>query len=295
MITITMGQREVVLNFFKDDIAVVKKHFAAVAFDFTDDFEYIVFKEFLFAAAGMFKEIDMSIYNKSLASKFQTINFLDKHYADFKHKSEYAQNVYERTFLTSQVDYSDKNRVCDGIKNEIQLLTSRESMLSTKLEKINATLNKKKASLSKSKIEEYEEKIKPLRREHVDTVHLLGSLKNDIVEIQKELNLFEKEHKQSFIDFFVTTRDKIAHQYVLSLNYFGYIFNHNLFLKSEQSQLVQKFKRDANIHGDLGICKYLEYYLKNINPESLHDATHQKRLLKAKSYCKRERERELLY
>jgi hypothetical protein len=295
MIPISVGQRDVVLKFFKVDVEVVKKHFAAVAFDFEDDFEYMIFKEFLFSAAGMFKELDVGIYNKALAGKFQTINLLDKHYREFKHKSEYAQSVYERTFLTSQIEYSDKQKSCDAIKQEMKLLGTRETTLKAKLDKVTRALEKKKKSLSKEQLLAYQEKIKPLRREHVDTVHLLGSLKNELVDIQKELNLFEKEHKQAFLDFFVATRDKIEHQYISSLNYFGFVFNENLFVNSEKSAEIQKFKQQANIRGSIDICRYLEYYLKNVNPDSLHDPSRQKQLLKAKSYCKRLREKELLW
>ena len=87
MIIVSVPQKEVILEFFKDDISVVKKYFNAIGFGFDDSFNYDAFKEFIFAAAGMFKELDMSIYNKELVSKFQTIKIIDAAFTEYKKKS----------------------------------------------------------------------------------------------------------------------------------------------------------------------------------------------------------------
>jgi len=134
-----------------------------------------------------------------------------------------------------------------------------------------------------------------LRREHVDTVHYLGQRRNELDEVQSLLHNFEHEHKAIFMDFFKTVKEKLDYQYTQSLSYFGYEFNEKLFIDSEKSASVQKFKKEANIVGDINLCKYVEYYLKNVNPDALADKDKKEKLKSAKQFCKNKKERENLF
>ena len=71
--------------------------------------------------------------------------------------------------------------------------------------------------------------------------------------------------------------------------------NKALFKNSKRSSEINKFKQDCNIVGDFDLCKYVEYYLKNVNPDIMSDETHKKRLQDARAYCKNLRERANLF
>lgn len=287
MINVSTTQKEVVLNFFEEDIKIVKKYFSAVAFGFEDDFKYDIFKEFIFAAAGMIKSIDMGVYNSELVGKFNSIKDLDRSYVEFKQKSEFALRVYNSAFLTSQKEYQDEKKRYETKKNALAMLISKEAKLKEKLDKATALLEEKKSTLTKKAIEDYSEKLKPIRREYVDTIHLLGTEKDELEQMYKTLNDFEEQHKSAFIDFFNATKEKLEYQYIESLNYFGFAFNEALFINSEKSKLIQKFKSEARIDGDINLCKYLEYYLRSVSADALADVAHKNKLSAAKEYCKK--------
>ncbi len=296
MINVTTPQKDVVLSFFQNDIKLVKKYFMMISFDFDDSFKYSVFKEFIFSAAGMMKDLDHAIYNAELLSSFKIIQALDQAYTEFSAKSKHALQVYNKEFLHAQVEYVEQLHKYDALKAELQMLISKEQSLSAQLKAENERVNKLKAAgklkeLPKEKVDY----IKSLRRDHVDTVHFLGERRNDLDDVQKLLSNFEHEQKAAFMDFFTTVKEKLDYQYSQSLSYFGYEFNERLFIDSEKSVMVKKFKKEANIHGDMNLCKYVEYYLKNVNPDALANKEKKENLKAAKQYCKNQRERANLF
>jgi len=296
MINVTTPQKDVVLSFFQKDIQLVKKYFMMISFDFDESFKYSVFKEFIFAAAGMMKDLDNAIYNAELLSSFEVIQSLDRAYSDFSSKSKHALQVYNREFLHAQEEYVLQLKKYDDLKAELQLLITKEQSLDVQLKTKNKQVAKLKAEGRLRELtKEQADAIKILRREHVDTVHYLGQRRNELDEVQNILNNFEHEHKAIFMDFFKTVREKLEFQYTQSLSYFGFEFNEKLFVDSEKSASVQKFKREAHISGDLNLCKYVEYYLKNVNPDALADKEKKEKLNQAKQYCKNQRERANLF
>lgn len=296
MINITTPQKDVVLSFFQNDIKLVKKYFMMISFDFDESFKYSIFKDFIFSAAGMMKDLDHAIYSAELLSSFKVIQALDQSHTEFTAKSKHAMQVYSKEFLHAQEEYVQQEKRYEDLKAELQLLISKEQTLNTQLKLENEKFLKlKETGKLKDLPEEKINSLKFLRREHVDTVHYLGQRRNELDEVQTLLNSFENEHKAIFMDFFKTVREKLEYQYTQSLSYFGHEFNEKLFIDSEKSPSVQKFKRDAHITGDLNLCKYVEYYLKNVNPDALANNDKKDKLNAAKQYCRNQKERENLF
>ncbi len=296
MINLTTPQKDVVLSFFQKDVKLVKNYFMMISFDFDESFKYSVFKDFIFSAAGMMKDLDQAIYNAELLSSFKIIQALDQAYTEFRAKSKHAMQVYNKEFLHAQEEYVTQQKKYDALKAELQMLIASEESLHTRLQSENAKMKKLRETTAVKDIpQEKIDALKMLRREHVDTVHFLGQRRNELDEVQTLLQNFEAEHKAVFLDFFKTVKEKLDYQYTQSLSYFGYEFNEKLFVDSEKSAMVQKFKKDAHIVGDLNLCKYVEYYLKNVNPDALADAEKKENLKAAKQYCKNQRERENLF
>lgn len=296
MINVTTPQKDVVLAFFQNDIRLVKKYFMMISFDFDESFKYSVFKDFIFSAAGMMKDLDHAIYNAELLSSFKIIQALDQAHTEFMAKSKHAMQVYNKEFLHAQEEYVVQQKRYDALKAELQMLIASEESLHTRLQAENANMKKLRETVSVKDIpQEKIDALKSLRRDHVDTVHFLGQRRNELDDVQTLLNNFEHEHKAIFIDFFKTVKEKLEYQYTQSLSYFGYEFNEKLFVDSEKSASVQKFKKEAHIIGDLNLCKYVEYYLKNVNPDALADKQKSENLNAAKKYCRNQKERENLY
>lgn len=296
MIPITTPQKNVVLSFFNNDIKLVKRYFMMISFDFDESFQYSIFKDFINAAAGMIKEIDQTIYNAELLSSYKIIQALDQAHTEFKSKSKQPLQVYVKDFLPAQEGYVAEQKKYDALKAELQMLITRQQTLGAQLKAEEEKVKKLKEegqlkTLSKDKVD----KIKSIRRDNVDAIHLLGQRRNEINESFSLLDEFEKTHKAEFVEFFKSVQEKLDYQYSQSLSYFGYEFNQQLFINSEKSEQVQKFKKGAHISGDLNLCKYVEYYLKNINPDALSDTSRKENLRLAKQYCKNQKERANLF
>jgi hypothetical protein len=285
MIPVSISQKQVIMNFFEDDIKIVKKYFNAIGFDFDEDFRFDVFKEFIYSAAGMFKDIDTTIYNQELITKFKTIRYLSDQHGDFEQRSLYATKVYTKDFLSAQEAYMTERHTFNTLKAELQVLITKEQNLSSKRELMEKQLKENPASISDK--ESFEHEFKKIRREQVDTIHTIGNHKRELEEHQANLKTFEDTNKEEFIRYFNEIKEKLTHQYTESLNYFGFDFNEALFRNSERSQSIQKFKNEAGIQGPINLCKYVEYYLRNVVPEALADVGHKERLLNAKRYCER--------
>jgi len=283
MIPVSISQKQIVLDFFADDIKVVKKYFNAIGFDFDERFRFDVFKEFIYSAAGMFKDIDPTIYNQELVSQFNAIRYLNERYGEFEQRTQYAQKVYTKDFLCAQEAYMHKKREFDTLKSELQMLIAKEQAVTAKRD----ILEKQIGTILPEARNEFEHELKKIRREQVDTIHYIGTHRKELEENQSSIKAFEDLHREEFLRYFNEIKEKLTHQYTESLNYFGFDFNEALFRNSERSRAIQKFKTDAGIQGDINLCKYVEYYLRNVVPEALADAGHKERLLNAKRYCER--------
>ena len=281
MLPISISQKLIVLDFFAEDIKVVKKYFNAIGFDFDERFRFDVFKEFIYSAAGMFKDIDPTIYNQELVSQFNAIRYLNERYSDFKQRSQYAQKIYAKDFLCAQESYMNEKKEFDTLKGELQMLIAKEQAVTAKRDILEKQIN----TIPPEALHEFEHELKKVRREQVDTIHFIGTHRQELEAHQTALKAFEDLHREEFLKYFNETKEKLTHQFTESLNYFGFDFNEALFRDSERSFAIQKFKTDAGIQGPINLCKYVEYYLRNVVPEALADTGHKERLLNAKRYC----------
>lgn len=287
MIPISVSQKQVVLDFFDDDIKIVKKYFNAIGFDFDESFEFSVFKDFIYAAAGMFKDLDMTIYNQELVSKFKTIRYLSEQYSEFEQRSQFALKIYIKNFLSAQEAYMAERKIFNTLKAELQTLIAKEQAMTAKRELMENQLKDTQNPIPKENLKNFEEDLKKVRRDQVDAIHMIGSHRRELEERQTSLQAFEDQHREEFLHFFNEVKEKLTHQYTQSLNYFGYEFNEALFRNSEKSIPIQRFKKEAGISGDINLCKYVEYYLRNVVAEALANADHKERLLRAKRYCEK--------
>ena len=281
MIPVSISQKQIVLDFFADDIKVVKKYFNSIGFDFDERFRFDVFKEFIYSAAGMFKDIDPTIYNQELVSQFNAIRYLNERYSEFVQRSQFAQKIYVGDFLCAQESYMHEKKEFDTLKGELQMLIAKEQSVTAKRD----TLEKQIKIVPPEDLRELEHELKKIRREQVDTIHFIGTHRQELEEHQAALKAFEDLHREEFLKYFNETKEKLAHQFTGSLNYFGFNFNEALFRNSELSGPIQRFKKEAGIQGNIDLCKYVEYYLRNVVPEALADTGHKERLLNAKRYC----------
>jgi hypothetical protein len=281
MIPISISQKQIVLDFFENDIKIVKKYFNAIGFDFNENFKFDVFKEFIYSAAGMFKDIDPTIYNQELVAQFNAIRFLNEHYAQFEQRSNQVQKIYAKDFLCAQEAYMGKKREFDNLKGELQMLIAKEQVVTALREK----MEKQAPSIAPETKETFGHEFKRVRREQVDTIHYIGTHRQQLEAYQASLKAFEELHREEFLKYFNEIKEKLTYQYTQSLDFFGFEFNESLFRESERSHAIQKFKSEAGIKGSISLCKYVEYYLRNVVPEALADFKHKERLLNAKKYC----------
>lgn len=287
MIPISISHKEVIKSFFEEDIKMMKKYYNGISFDFDDDFRFDIFKEFIYAAAGMFKDIDMAIYNKDLVTKFKTIRHLSQEFTDFEQRSHHGSIVFTRNFLFAQEAYKIEKEKFENLKSSFQMLISKEKMLTIQRAQMEAQFKDTVHPIPAQDREAFEQGLKQVRREQVDAIHTIGMNRQELDSLHSTLKAFEDEHRETFLIAFAEAKEKLTHQYMASLDYYGYEFNESLFRNSESSIEIQKFKADAGIVGKINLCKYLEYYLRNVVPDSLANVEHKERLLDAKRYCEK--------
>lgn len=296
MINVTIPQKDVILAYFKDEFTIVTRYAKMISPDMDINFKYFVFKDFIFSAAGMMKDIDQNLYNDKLIKPFGAIKSLDKSYNNFQAKSKHVLTVYINEFLKWQNDYVSQKKRYEDLQAELQMLISSEKVLSNKFKVILQHIKEITDKDSKAEVPQaLTGKQKSVRAEHVDIIHLLGQRRQEIEELQKLLSNFEEEHKALFQEYFKAITTKLDSEYVRSLSFFGYKFNKKLFSDAQKSTEVQKFRQRAHIFGDLDLCKYVEYYLKNVSTDDLSDPKKKERLNEAKQYCKNKREQENLF
>lgn len=289
MLQTSVPQKQMVLSFFDDDIKIVKKYFSSIDFDFNEEFRFDSFKGFIYSAAGMFKDIDISIYNKELIGKLKTIQYLSGCYDKFEEKSRYANEVYRQYFLKAQESYMAKKELFEELKITFQSLLPKEVVLTEKRAALELRLVESRNKISESDFDILVEELKKVKCDQVDTIHAIGVHRSEIEKIGAILKSFEELNKEEFLRYFEETKEKLTHQYTKSLDFFGFEFNKILFYNSERSNAIQRFKKEFNINGDLNLCKYVEYYLRNVSAELLSDAKHKERLFVAKRYCEKEK------
>jgi len=297
MIDVTVPQKEVILTYFKDELDLVAQYEKLITSKTDKDFKYFIFKEFIFSAAGMVRDIDIDLYTLKLRAPFKVINSLDNSYTEFKVKNKQVITVYITEFLKWQDDYVAQKKKYEDLKAEIQMLLVSEKRLHTELKSSTKQLQvmTKEEAEGSEELDKKQEEVKRIRREHVDTVHFLGEKRKELDSLQELLSHFEEKHKKLFVEYFNTIKKHIDERYVRTLNYFGHKFNTKLFNDAAKSPEVQKFKLRAHIYGDFSLCKYVEYYLKNVSTETISDQKKKEQLNAAKLYCKNQRERENLY
>lgn len=285
MIPISIAHKQIVLDFFAEDIKIVKKYFNAIGFDFDERFKFNVFKDFIYAAAGMFKDLDPTIYNQELVQQFNTIRFLNERYNEFEQRGRYALKIYDKDFLNAQESYMTEKKEFEILKGELQMLIAKAQTLTVKRESMEAQARDAINPISQEELPTFIHELKRVRREQVDTIHFMGTHRQELETHQANLKAFEDLHREEFLRYFHEIKEKLTYQYAESLNYFGFEFNEALFRNSERSFSIQRFKKEAGIQGDINLCKYVEYYLRNVIPEALADTGHKERLLIAKRYC----------
>ncbi len=296
MINVTTPQKDVILAYFKDELAIVTRYTKMISVDMDQNFKYFIFKDFIFSAAGMMQDIDQDLYNDKLLKPFNVIKSLDKSYGNFQAKSKHVITVYINEFLQWQDDYVLQKKRYEDLQAELQMLISGEKVLSNKFKVIVQRIKEITEKDPKAEVPPaLTGKQKTIRAEHVDTIHLLGERRKELEVLQKLLSNFEEEHKTLFQDYFKAIRAKLDAEYIKALSFFGYKFNKKLFSDARKSTEVQKFKQKAHVIGDLDLCKYVEYYLKNVSTDDLSDPKKKEKLNEAKQYCKNKREQENLF
>jgi len=292
-INVTKSQKEIIVSFFKDDIDLIEQYSKKTTSPINKDFRYYIFHDYIFAASDMIRSLDLDFYNEKLFNQFKLIKNLDNSYQNFKAKSKHVLTIYVTEFLCWQEDYVLQKKIYEDMQKELKMLIASEIKYTNQFKKIQIRINELKAKKELDQMpQEEQDKIKLLRKEHVDVIHLIGERRKQLDRLQELLENFEEAHKALFKEYFKSIKDQLDSQYNSILDYFGYKFNKKVFTEANISNEIQKFKLKAGIRGDICLCKYFEYHIKNISTDELSDPNKKECLTRAKQYCKNQRERE---
>ncbi|MEA1917888.1 MAG: hypothetical protein U9N42_10250 [Campylobacterota bacterium] len=267
MTKLTSQYKQSIVTYFKDDILVSDSYSFERIASADEDFHYIIFKDLISSATGLFRNIDERIITQELEDSFVKLNSIYDKYFNFKMRSKNSLTLYENSFLKKQESFMDKVELLEAEEFELIELNKQEDALYKKIQNPN------------------EENIKYLRTRHADVLDKRDILDKSIKELVKYVNNFYDYHKGAFFDIFEEIKSSIESKFFQILDTYAYEYNKEMFSRAKSSKLIENFLLRSGVRGELNICKFLEYYSKNIVTKIVVDDALKMRINGAKEYC----------
>ncbi|WP_353661768.1 response regulator [Hydrogenimonas sp. SS33] len=231
--------------------------------------DFLRMRRFLNTAYNNLIEIDHSFENYELAEIRQQLDEAYGTYRDFRSRTAYLSNAYERVFLSKQIRYKELRAKLDLNKAQIAKLNesakNREEEVKEKSKRL-ATLSPQ----SEEYIYLFNE-IKILKRAMVDAIHEVAKLTDENRLYIDMLDNFYKTHYERFKSAF--NEFVQAHESLLRRiqDVLAYRFDAMMWKKANRSKPIQNFFAKAGITDEFSAVTYLKYYLKTLDASKLNE------------------------
>jgi hypothetical protein len=217
--------------------------------------DYIKLRRFLVTAYNSLKTIDPHLAEDGLLSKIrQDVERLYEYLAEFGKKTKLSKLVYIRDFLPSVPKYK-------ALQNDVAITEAMKK----RFQSIATSSERELSTLPPPKTDEEISYQKALKGRYVDALDGFARAKDKLVIIAKELKELEDAMSSEFLKRFVEYSENIRDGLTEVIQTKSYYFDKLLWSLASESQLIEKFFRQARIEGDYSTTTYIKYYLRNID------------------------------
>jgi len=242
--------------------------------------DFLRIRRFLFTTYNNLTELDVHFITPELKLMRDDLMQMSKVYDDYKTKATYPDIAFDKVFLSRQPDYVYLRQDSEYSHNELKRLHGAEQMLSETIEAKEQVLNR--TLKQASQFPKLEEEFKELKKNYVDTVHMIASLDDRYRETTRLMKRFEKEHQNAFFEQFTEASRKYRKQILYILDAQAFLFDDLLWRQARQSKVIKHYFEKAHIQGEYCAKTYLKYYLNTLDPELI--STEQQELFELYEY-----------
>ena len=229
--------------------------------------DFLRIRRFLFTTYNNLTELDVHFITPELKAMRDDLLQMSHVYDDYKVKATYPDVAYDKVFLSRQGDYVYLREEAEYCLGELKRLHAAEQFLGETMAEKGEVLGR---TLRSSPIyPKLDEEFKGIKKNYVDTVHMIASLDERHREASRLMKEFEKEHRQAFFEQFTEASRKYRTQILYILDAQAYRFDDLLWRQARKSKVIKHFFEEAHIQGDYCAKTYLKYYLNTLDPELL--------------------------
>ncbi len=242
--------------------------------------DFLRIRRFLFTTYNNLTELDTHFITPELKAMRDDLMQMSQVYDDYRSKATYPDVAFDKVFLSRQPDYVQLRYDAEFSFAELKRLHVAEQQLSEALESKEELLQR---TLRLSpKYEELETEVRSIKKNYVDTIHLIASLNERYREASRIMKEFEHEHHQGFFDEFSEASRTYRSQILYILDAQAFMFDDLLWRQAKKSRIIKHFFEQSHIQGDYCAKTYLRYYLNTLDPELL--STEQQELFELYDY-----------
>jgi len=235
---------------------------------FINTLDYIKVKRFLMTAYNNLVEIDCSFENVELSKIRKKLNEVYDTYKNFKKNTSCVQVSYEVIFLNNHPKQKELLKKLQTNKDKIFRLNCIVEKMETAIKKRNHKISQLTDKQSNSYKKLYNE-IKVLKRNMVDAIHEIATLKDLNHEYINEIKIFYETHYGEFEEYFNEFIEIYEPQLKKILDVIAFQFNKKIWQKAKQSEVIKDYFKKADVKDDFNALTYLRYYLRSLDESKL--------------------------
>ena len=229
--------------------------------------DFLRIRRFLFTTYNNLTEMDTNFITPTIKKIRDDLLEMSRVYDDYKVKTTYPDVAFDKIFLSQQSEYMQIKKESELIFHEIQKQQLAEQVLSQEIEEKEELL--KITLRSSTQYERLMEEFKELKKEYVDTVHMLATFNEQYRKDLELLHSFENRYKEEFFTQFSEASKRYRKQILYILDAQAYEFDSQLWRQARKSKEVKRFFQKAHIQGEYCAKTYLKYYLNTLDTHKL--------------------------
>ena len=247
-------------NHFEEVISVVYEYEAE--FKEGESLNFLLIKRFLHTAYNNLRDIDSTFMDRYLLELRSDLKVLESVYQKFHKKITNPETVYESIFLEQQATYKNHKKRMETNISEVYTLNTTIKSQEIQIKNIQKEIER---CTTKKQIELKQVDLKRYNSYFVDSIHRLGSLKEENIQLKELLDKFTKKYRDEFIFIYIDEAKKYDEFLREQLDGYAYEFDKKMWQSAETSSAIRSFFKRAKIEDDFSSKTFLKYFIKGLD------------------------------
>lgn len=248
-----------------DDVSYSIEEYEA-SFEEHEELNYALMKRFLNTAYNNLMDMDSSFMDEELVGLHSDLLALDKLYTQLLKKESVPKIAYEKIFLDRQKIYKENKKRLESNSSELFTLESSAKTLYTQIQDIEKRLNDGK---SQQISQELEFDLKRYKTYYVDTLHKMGTLKDENIVLKESLSKFESKYEATFLELYEEASKQCFSLLKRQLDGYAYVFDQKMWERAETSSSIIAFFKKAHIEEEFSSKTFLKYFIKTLDKNKM--------------------------